>query len=349
MKILFCGKFDPEYNRTKIIIDGLRSIPGLELEFYNYHEHGSNSFIKLRKACRRADVVFLPSFTHKNILMVKLLAGKPIIFDPLISRYLTKIIDYKQAKEGSFSAFKYRLKDRFSMGLADIVLCDTHSHLQYFNEVIGVPIHKLNVLPVGVNNHEFKPQSIRESDNKKFIVGFYGSFVPLQGAACIIDTANLLKDDHSIQFRLIGDGMEYENVKRYALEELKLSNIEFCGWMDYDKLHIEISAFDICLGIFGESKKADVVIPNKIYHYAAMQKAIITKDTIAVKEIFSHNRDIILCANEPHEISRWILLLKNDPGLLERIGHAGFKTITTGYNHVEIGKKWLSIAQELLS
>lgn len=346
MNILFAGDFEPGYNRTKIIIDGLRAQPGVTLSFYNYKEKSKWNFPALRKACKAADVIFLPSFTHQDVLMIKWLSGKPLIFDPLISRYMSKVFDYKKVGKYSPRAFKNYLKDKISMSMADLVVCDTHAHLQYFHDTFNIPENKMHVLPVGVNTDDFKPAPVQHPQNT-FIAGFYGGFIPLQGTRMIIEAAKVLQPHTDIQFRLIGDGFEFKKVQQLA-KDYGLDNVSFLGWVNYDKLAEEVNAFDICLGIFGETMKADAVIPNKIFHYAALQKAIITKNAPAIREIFEDGRDIILSENTATAIAEKILLLKNDPVLRAAVAEQGYRKIVTGYNHKVIGKSLYELAVRLL-
>jgi len=349
MKILFTGKYDPLYNRTRILIEGLQSFPEVSVSFYDYPGRLKVNPLKLARACREADVLFLPSFTHLDVPFIKAISRKPVIFDPLISRYLTKVFDYKKVWKYSPRALKNFLKDKISMSLADRVLCDTEAHKHYFQSVIGIPADKLKVLPVGVNTEAFHPGPATEPAAKgKFIIGFYGSFIPLQGTGIIVETARLLQEYKDLHFQLIGDGFEFSKVKNRALNKYKLDNISFTGWADYHALSEKIRAFDIALGIFGETLKADLVIPNKIYHYASMQKAIVTKDTPAIREIFEDDVDILLSANDPGDIARKILLLKANPALRERIARNGYNKITKTYNHREIARRLISIAEDLL-
>lgn len=348
MKILVAGEFEADYNRVKIMLDGLQEQPGVSLSFYNYKEKSKFDIVALRKACNDADIIFLPSFTHKDVFFIKLLAGKnkPVIFDPLISRYLTKVFDYKQVSKYSPRALKNYLKDKISMSMADLVLCDTQAHLDYFHKTIGIPLHKLQILPVGVNTDNFKPSpQIRPND--VFVAGFYGSFIPLQGTRMIIETANYLREHSDVHFRLIGSGFEFKTMKKLS-EYYNLSNITFIGQVAYNKLSEEVNTFDICLGIFGETLKADLVIPNKVFHYASLRKAIVTKDTPAIREIFVDGEDIVLCKNTPSDIGEKILQLKNDPVKREQIASRGYEKISSGYNHLVIGKKLVEMAEKLL-
>lgn len=346
MKILFIGKFDPDYNRTKIIIDGLKHFKQAEVSFYNYTKDSKYNLFKISEACKKTDLIFLPSFTHLNVPLIRTISNKPLIFDPLISRYLTKVFDYKKVKRHSPRAYKNFLKDKISMRMADIVLCDTQAHKNYFLSTIGIPESKLKILPVGVNTEAFYP--LPGNGNAEFTVGFYGSFIPLHGTRVIAEAAKLLQGE-PVHFKLLGTGFEFEKVKDLAWNTYRLSNIDFTGWIRYSDLLQQIHTFDIALGIFGDTLKTDLVIPNKIYHYAAVKKAIITKDTPAIREIFENDKNILLCNNTPEDLAEKIILLKNNPALKERIAQAGYEKIIEAYNHKEIAGRFLEIATSLLN
>lgn len=340
MKILVTGKYAPDYNRTKIILDGLKTIPGVSLVEFPYKNRLTFNYFKLRRLCKEADVVFIPSFCHQDVPIIKTVTSKPVVFDPLISRYLSKVFDYKLVKTHSFRAKKNFYKDKISMSKADVVLCDTKAHKEYYEKKFSIPDKKLKVVEVGVNTDEFKKiQRNSDYENKHFTVGFYGSFVPLQGVKKIINAASILKVEKNIQFKIIGTGFEYDSLYDYAAKELKLNNIEFLGWVKYENLHEEMKDFDVALGIFGDSLKADLVIPNKIFHYAAMGLPIITRKSEAISEIFSDGKNIALTENTAEAIAKTIIKLRNDSSYKESIADAGYKLISENYNHKAIGKK----------
>lgn len=346
MRILVAGDFEPDYNRTKIILDGLRTIPAVSLSFYNYKEKSKWNIAALRKACREADVIFLPAFTHQDVAMIKLLSGKPVLFDPLISRYLSKVFDYKKVNRYSPRALKNYLKDQISMSMADLVMCDTEGHRDYYHKTFNIPLPKLQVVPVGVNTDEFPPAPAVEARDT-FVAGFYGGFIPLQGARMIVEAAKVLKDHTDIHFRLIGNGFEYKVIQQ-LVAQYQLSNISLPGWVAYDQLAGEMNNFDICLGIFGETLKADLVIPNKIFHYAALEKAIISKDSPAIKEVFEDGKSILLTENTPAAIAEKILLLKENRALKNKLAQGAYEAICTKYNHRAIGQLVYELALKLM-
>lgn len=228
--------------------------------------------------------------------------------------------------------------DKIAFSNADYLIADTIEHQQYFAHKFNMDVAKIGVVPVGVDTSLFYPTSVNRKE--KFTVGFYGTFVPLQGILAIVKAAKILIYDKQIQFNIIGKGYEYKKVVRYVRKH-KLDNVKLVGWVNYEKLNDAINEFDICLGIFGSSAKADSVIPNKVFHYAALGKCIISKNTPAIHEIFTLNENIIVCENIPEQIAARILELKENSERKTTIGNNAQAHVTTNYNHIEIARKFV--------
>jgi len=341
MKILATGAYETDYNRTLVIFNGLKKSADVELIEFPYSKKGGVDVRLLKQKCDEADFVFIPSFCHADVRKIKRLTNTPVVFDPLISRYLTKVFDYKKVWKYSPRALKNFYKDKIAMGLADVIFCDTHAHLKYFEETIGIDPSKMHVLPVGVNTDEFKPILAKQSSVENFTVGFYGSFIPLQGADKIVEAANILREEH-INFEMIGEGVECRRVKKLAIEKHQLSKVTFTGKVPYEELNAAINKFDICLGIFGGTQKANLVIPNKVYHYAGIRKPIITQDSVGIREIFTHEENVILTSTEPSEIAEQILRLKSDEVLRDKIANNAYVKITEEFNEIKIAEMFIN-------
>lgn len=335
MTILFCGKFNPLYNRTRIIIKGLEKT-GIEVLVYAWNRKKHINKAELKNLLSKADVVFLPSFTHTDLPFVRRLTQKPILFDPLISRYLSKVFDYKTISKYSPRAYKNFLKDSRSLNAANLIISDTLAHKNYYVDKFGIDPEKIKVVPVGVISEDFFPVQFKRKLSTKLTVGFYGSFIPLHGVDILVKAAEILKDDTDIQFRLIGEGVLMKKILT-LVEERQLTNIEFTGWTEYDDLNEEINKFDIALGIFGSSLKAKMVIPNKIFHYAACEKAIISMESDGIREIFTDNKNIILTKNNPKDLASAIIRLK-DKTLRQRISAECRTLVKENYNEIKIAR-----------
>jgi len=101
LTILFTGNYDPGYNRTAVIRAGLLKL-GHRVEEFPFKKRNGAARVKLLKFSKNADFIFMPSFTHKEVPFVKKnSSGKKLIFDPLVSRYMTKALDYKKGSSPS--------------------------------------------------------------------------------------------------------------------------------------------------------------------------------------------------------------------------------------------------------
>ena len=340
MKILVTGNYDPEYNRTQILLKGLRENTSVELTEYPIKSIKRLDKVAFKKLAEQADFIYLPPFTHESVSKIKKITDKPLIFDPLISKYLTKVFDYQQVSRYSPRAYKNYLKDKIPLHKSDLIIADTEAHKNYFSKTFKINPAKIKVLPIGADITEFKP--VNRPTKSTFNVGFYGGFIPLQGVTHIIEAAQILHAETDIQFNLIGTGFEWEKMKQ-LVKKLALNNVNFLGWVAYDELSSKINEFDICLGIFGDTPKADLVIPNKIYHYAALKKCIITKETPAIKELFTNQENIVLTSNNPKAISEHILSLKNNTTFTHKIATTGHQLITENYNEHTIAAQFIDI------
>ncbi len=145
---------------------------------------------------------------------------------------------------------------------------------------------------------------------QKFKIGFYGSYIPLHGIDKIVAAARLLEEHKDMIFEIVGSGFTEKKIKQ-QFEKAPSNNLVFKEWVDYTKLNETINAFDICLGIFGDTIKTEVVVPNKVYHYAACGKCIITKNTPAIKEVFVDQQNIILTDGSAEDLAEKIMQMKN--------------------------------------
>jgi len=341
IKILFVGKTNLNYNRVQVLISGLQKRNDFEIYIYEFKKRSAFDKVHFSKLEKEVDYIYVPPFRHQDIKLIKRLTSKPIIFDPLISKFMTKVFDY-----GHFwkAPIKYWL-DFIPFHRVDIILADTLLHKKYFSKTFFIPQNKIKVLPIGVDTSLFNNHKLQLQE-KVFKIGFYGSFIPLQGVDVIIEAAILLKNNKDILFELIGNGVQFEKIKN-KIKKHNLTNVLLKGWVQYEGLNTEIAKFDLCLGIFGKSFKTDIVVPNKVWHYAAMGKCIITKNTEGIKEVFTADENIILIENSPESLANVILELKLDLNKINSIGYKASQLIENNYTEDHIAEIFSDILRNL--
>ncbi len=337
------GGYNPAYPRTNVILEGFAAVDvpveHRKIAWSSPVKRMARTYCALKAAPIDTDFVFVPSFCHHEVFVAKRMCRRPVVFDPLISRYLTKIHDYRWASRFSIHALTNHLADWLSCTTADYILSDTEEHKRFFCERYRICADKVFPLYVGYNSNDFYPIDNVPAGKKKWTVGFYGSFIPLHGIECIIDAAHILKNRSDIQFQLIGSGHTFNAMKQRA-EKYGVHNVDFLGKRAYHELRDAINTWDICLGIFGATKKASLVIPNKVFHYAGCARPIITRDSPAIREIFSDTSDIRLCRPDGVNLAQAICQVLEHDDLRRKIARGAYKTVKTRYSHVGIGKSF---------
>ncbi len=232
--------------------------------------------------------------------------------------------------------------DSWSCRLADKVLLDTSTHIDYFSKTFRINKKKFYVLPIGADDSVFKPAAAKKK-KEKFIVEFHGKFIPLQGVDVIVKAAKLLEKEKDIEFRIIGDGQLFGKIRELAKN---LTNVIFTGYLEPEKLAEELSNSDIGLGIFGKTSKAGRVVPNKAYEIMASKVALITGDSPAAREFLEDGKDSILCRMDyPNALADAIKKLKKDQKLREKIAGSGYSKYKELFSPKALGKRLLGILE----
>ncbi len=352
MKLCFFGAYDPEYPRNLIIRKGLKAN---ELGFsqcrispkYKSWFRYPLLFFRSWGRMKHCDLLFVPEFGQKDMPLARFLsslAGKKLVFDPLASRFETKIMDWKRKPPDSWQA-KWNFKiDSWALRNADLILADTQAHKDYYCHQYGLKAEKIEVLPVGYDSDQYRPSPAEGAAEGVFTVLFFGSFLPLHGVMTIIQAAKILaEEDSSIQFQLIGSGQTLPEA-RALTHSLSLTNVGFEGWLPQSALPGKISMSAVCLGIFGEGEKTRRVIPHKIYQSLGMRRPVITLRTPAVEEAFTHQENIFMCSQpDPSELARAVLVLKRDSELRKKIAEKGYLLVSQRFSPEAIGRHLVKI------
>jgi glycosyltransferase involved in cell wall biosynthesis len=297
---------------------------------------------------RDFDALFVPEFRHKDVPLAHLLArraGVPCVFDPLVSRYDTRVFDRGDADPRGAQAWHNKNLDRLSFALADLVLADTRAHADLFAEELAPPDTPIRVLEVGCDDAVFRPAPPPLEDGVATVL-FYGSYLPLHGVPVVVDAAARLREDARLRFELIGDGQTRAEVER-AVRERRLANVTMRPRVPAAQLPTRIAAATICLGIFGSTPKAGRVIPNKVYQCMGMERAVVTMDSRAVRETLRVGEEIVTTPPGDGEALAFAIqgLLENREYRL-RVARAGAERVARDFTPVPIARRFVAYCEE---
>lgn len=269
------------------------------------------------------DLIFVGFYGHLILRTLAPLIRAPLLFDAFVSTYDTLCFDRRVfAPDSARGRLAYRL-DRSTVRRADHVLLDTPQHVAYFVRTFDTPASRFSALPVGCQDAIFHPQRRTESSGACMRVLYYSTYLPLHGVETIIRAAAQLA--HApIHFRLIGQG-PLRGESQALAQSLGLNNVEFVDSVPLEALVGEIAGADICLGgHFGNSAKAERVVPGKIYQMLAMERPVIAANTPANRELLCHGKHALLVPPfDAAALAGAIRTLYAQPALREQIAAAG--------------------------
>lgn len=361
MTVLYFGNYRSNYPRNRVLINGLRQ-NGVKIIECNVRNNGFWSlitlFFKYLKSKTHYDFLVVGFPGQEAMFLARFLtlrlgsgrARKPIIFDAFTSHYGGYILDRKYFSTKSFRAKYYRFLDKWSCKLADLILLDTLVHIDFFVQEFGLPKEKFIRVFVGTDSNIFYPRENPDIGRSKspFRVHFHGHYIPLQGIRYIIEAAKLLENE-DISFNLIGRGQTFKEDRKLA-ERLGLKIINFIDSVSYDKLPEYMAQADVCLGIFGDSPKTDLVIPNKLYEALAMAKPVITADTPAVRELLTDGVNVFLCRKaNPESLAEKILLVRDEPAIAEKAALNGRRLFEEKLKEKTLGAELLERINEKIT
>ena len=238
-----------------------------------------------------------------------------LVFAPLVSLTETLVDDRRLVAPGGPPARALAWLDRASLRAADLVLADTEAHAEYLAG-LGAPRDRVAVWYLGVEP-EFLPAVAARPVPRRVL--FYGRHLPLHGVETIVLAAARLGARAEVV--LLGDGPE--RARAEALARRAGARIAWRDEVPLASLPAELAAAALVLGVFGASRKAAMVVPNKVWQAAAAGRPLVTRDGPALREVLRPDEHCLACPPaDPAALAEAIGRLLDDPGFAEGLGRA---------------------------
>src|SRR5262249_19157480 len=235
-------------------------------------------------------------------------AGRPVIFNPLVSLSDTLVADRGRFRENSAAGRVLRVIDRHALRAADLVVADTEASADVLADLAGISRRRVEVCFVGAEERIFSPG--REPAGP-FEALFVGKLIPLHGLETVLEAARLSPD---LRFKVVGSG------QLEALLNDRPPNVEHVPWVEYERLPHELRRARCALGVFGTSDKARRVIPNKVFQALACGVPVVTADTPAARELLTDGASALLVPpGDAEALAFAVTQLGEDPSLARRV------------------------------
>ena len=346
MRICYFGAFDLSYTRNNFIRRALElndchitccNVP----QSWPTYKKIFPLIRQYRKVWRKCDLIVVAEFCQTVVPLAWLLGqitGRPVVFDMVIGLYEASVLERGRYPTYSFTARKLYFVDKIAGMLSTKVLTGTMAYKEYLVNEFSIAPEKVQVTPLGVDDYLFFPKPKSETNTGRFVILYHGSYIPNHGVETIIKAAANLDGYPSFSFRLIGDGEGKANAMRLA-DQLGVENIEFLSKVPFQQLSDHIADADIVLGVFGDTSQSRKAMANKILEGLAMQKPVVTGDTISIRENFKHMDHLWLVPlADARALSEALILLDADKKLMTRLAEAGYSRVTDRLTPIVVGK-----------
>ena len=316
--VLWWGRSDREYSRNRLILSHFKELRW-NVAFFEPLSSRTGFFESYIKKPRKPDLIWTPCFRQTDITTAAHWARKwrvPLIVDPLISTYQKDVYERCKWPPNSKKALHRKKWESRLFSMADILIADTPAHADFYRDELQVEREKIFVQYVAAEDDHFKPMSFPDKDEVLEVL-FYGSFLPLQGIDVIIEAAKQTAG-LPLRWTLLGDGDLRSDMERKAKG---MNNISFEPWLDYAVLPHRLSRAHILLGIFGETMKANLVIPNKMFQSMALGKPVITRYADAYRDTLADSPIIgWLPPGDSHALANMVVSWSHDTEKLKERG-----------------------------
>jgi glycosyltransferase involved in cell wall biosynthesis len=323
------GAWDPAYPRNRILRAGLAHAG---YDVVEARARGARAWRRWpalatawSRVARATDLVLVPEFRHKDVPLAALLRAKrPLVFDPLVSRWDTLVEDWRLHAPGSAQARWNRAIDRWAFRAADLLLCDTWAHGELY-VALGAERARLRRVLVGAEPEFFSvPPPPAEGPVR---ISYIGGFLPLHGVPTLLEAVALLEARTSslpeFVLQLVGDGIEHDRAREFAARA-RLQRVEFTGRLDYADAPRVLAPSHVALGAFGTGDKPGRVIPHKLWQGLAAGRAVVTGDGDGPREVFEDGVHLSLVPRgDPAALAEALARLVASRDLRERLGAAG--------------------------
>ena len=218
-----------------------------------------------------------------------------------------------------FIGFSFKILERFLPILSDTISVSSE-YLRMLALNYGLKKENIFSIPVGADLEQFNPD-IDGSEIKKTyningpLVLYIGQLHGAQYIDLFIKAANtVLHRNPEVYFMIVGEGF-MEKPLRELVKELGIENkVVFTGSVPHHKIPEYISAADICVAPFKDTKVTRCKSPLKIVEYLASGKAVVASNIGEVRRMLG-GVGVLVEPDNFHSLASGILGLLTDKRL----------------------------------
>jgi glycosyltransferase involved in cell wall biosynthesis len=154
-----------------------------------------------------------------------------------------------------------------------------------------------------------------------------------RGLDTVIEGMERLRDRNlNLRLRIIGSGRDTERLRAMVREKALTDRVEFLGWVDYRAAIRHIHEADIGLVPHHATESWNTTIPNKLFDYMSMGKAVIVSNAKPTERIVMEEHcGAVFKERDPDDFAKAVIKL-NDADFRQACGQRGREAVIRRYN-----------------
>jgi glycosyltransferase involved in cell wall biosynthesis len=216
----------------------------------------------------------------------------------------------------------------------------------------GIAPEKVSVITNGADLKRFVPQPRqnkfrdRHRLNGKFVASYVGTHGMAHSLETVLEAAKVLENEQKIQFLLVGDGAERENLL-LRKEELGLKNVMMLPQQAKETVPDIIAASDACMVLLRKTDLFKTVIPSKMFEAMAMERPIILGvDGESRKIVKESGSGVFIEPENSQQLAQTVLNMSRDEQLSSKLGKAGGEFVRQQYSRDKLAMDYLDVLKK---
>lgn len=286
----------PSNNKVNIIIRIWLAVKRLIL-FLNY------LFFKKIDACLIFAGDGLSFYEKGTMALISTTLNKKVILAPRSGLIKSDI----EKKGLLFRYIKYIFKK------VDFVICQGERWKKYFESYLDTNPEKFVVIPNWINYKDYPKETLITD---KIIITFLAWVDRQKGIYEAFESISQLSNDYNIEFRIAGNGSDFENIRMLIKEKTLNEKIKLLGWITGTDKLLLLSQTDIfILPSYAEG------MPNALLEAMASGKACIATNVGGIPDIIEHlTNGLLIEPKDAHSLMKAMETLILDQELRVRLG-----------------------------
>lgn len=217
----------------------------------------------------------------------------------------------------------------------------------------GIKIDKIRFIPNGSNIEKFMFNPSERARYREewgwqdqLILIYAGTIGIAQGLETLLEAAELLSEEISIRFIIVGDGPRKADLVKLAGD--KLVNLKFIPEQPLDCMPGLISAADVALIPLRDVALFKGALPSKLFDALACERPVLILIDGEAREMIEKNRvGIFVPPEDPHALAEAIKALKTSPIDIQLMGKKGRQLVEQNYSRRALAHKLEEVLREL--